>query len=223
MSEHYTIQTNQGIKHGPMTFSQLEEMAKHGRVKPMTMVLLASTGRWQAAASIPEIRAILKKLHPSQSILFKDKKPSLVQALGRRASKIASLAKFQNTDKKHESHSSPVKKDEKEKTDADEELYTVRSGDGVEYGPANFEEIKRLVKLGRIKATTMVMRKSSKRWHLAASVPEIRALVRKYNPSQDSVLDRIRSIDHSSGTDAKRSSTVRLRIKQPFWRKFFSR
>jgi hypothetical protein len=219
MSEHYTIQTNQGVKHGPMTHAELEDMARHGRVKPMTMVLVEGTGRWQVAASIPEVRSILKKLHPSQSILFKERGPSFVEKFGKKASKLAS--KFRKSDKKKE-HAAPLshsKEDDKKETG---ELYTVRAGDGVEYGPADYDEIKRFVKLGRIKATTMIFKKSSKRWHLAASILEIRSLLRRYNPGQNSVLDRIRAIDHAAH-DPRRSSTVRLKIKNAFWKKFFLR
>jgi hypothetical protein len=218
MSEHYTIQTNQGIKHGPMSLHQLEEMARHGRLKPMTMVLVSGTGRWQVAASIPEVRSILKKLHPSQSILFKEKGVSFVEKFGKNASKIASKIRSKMPEKKPEPLAAPLKSAKDESV----EYYTVRAGDGVEYGPADYDEVKRLVKLGRIKATTMILKKTTKRWHLAASIPEVRSLLRKYNPSQNSVLDRIRAIDNAAH-DPRRSSTVRLKIKKAFWKKFFSR
>jgi len=212
--QHYTIQTNQGIKNGPMTLAQLEDMARHGRVKPMTMVLVSNSNHWQTAANIPEVRAILKKIHPSQSSQLKDKKPGIAEKLAKRVSAVDKSRR--SGDKTSDSHGS-----DRENKETDNELYTVRAGDGIEYGPADFEEVKRLVKLGRVKATTMILRKTTKRWHLAASIPEIRALVRKYNPSQNTTLDRIRAFDQS-GTDPRRSSTVRLKIRQPFWKKFFS-
>lgn len=112
------------------------------------------------------------------------------------------------------------------------ELYTVKGSDGVEYGPCNLNEVKELVKQGRVKATTMVYTLSAKRWHLAASVPEIRAYLRKYNPSQDSALNKIKSLGSNVRDSAHamralgRVSTVRIKNstlmgKVPFWKKLF--
>lgn len=222
MSEQYTIQTNQGIKYGPMPLSELAELASQGRVKAMTMILVSGTGRWQVAASIPEVRAILKKVNPSQSAIFKEKPGGLVSKIGKNASKLASKLR-RPLQKREEEPPPPTAQPSKlAGLKSGEEMYTIRAGDGVEYGPANYEELKELVKLGRIKATTMILKSATKRWHLAASVPEVRSLLRRYNPSQDSILDRIRAIDHAAH-DPRRSSTVRLKIKKAFWKKFFLR
>ncbi len=107
------------------------------------------------------------------------------------------------------------------------ELYTVKASDGVEYGPCNIEQVQELAKQGRVKATTMIFAQSTQRWHLAASIAEIRALLRKFNPSQDSALNRIRSLNSTcrdsahAAMAAGRISTVR--VKRPFWKRIFSR
>lgn len=106
------------------------------------------------------------------------------------------------------------------------ELYTIRGSDGVEYGPCNIEQVQELVKQGRVKATTMVYTQSAKRWHLAASVNEVRALLRKHSPNASSALNRIRGI----GTGAPRDSAhvmmgriSTIRVKRPFWKRIFGR
>ena len=108
------------------------------------------------------------------------------------------------------------------------ELYTIRAADGVEYGPVNIDQVVELVKQGRVKATTMVFVQSANRWHLAASVSEIRELLRKYSPTQGSTLDRIRALGKVGPRDsihgvmaAGRISTIRIKKKQPFWKKLF--
>jgi hypothetical protein len=117
-------------------------------------------------------------------------------------------------------------------SDKANELYTIRASDGVEYGPCNLEEVKELVKQGRVKATTMVYTQTAGRWHLAASVPEVRAFLRKYNPSQDSALNKIRSLGSNVRDSAHalraagRMSTIRIKNsslfnKIPFWKKLF--
>jgi hypothetical protein len=113
------------------------------------------------------------------------------------------------------------------------DLYTIRGSDGVEYGPSNIAQVQELVKQGRVKATTMVFTQSGKRWHLAASIPEVRSLLRQYNPSQDSALNRIRSMGGNIRNSAHaimaagRVSTIRIKKKNifaklPFWRRFFN-
>jgi hypothetical protein len=100
----------------------------------------------------------------------------------------------------------------------------VRTGEGVEFGPCNIEEVRLLVKQGRIKATTMVFKQSTGRWHLGASVPEIRAFLRMYSPDQDSVLNKIRSLKNNTRDSAHvarelgRVSTIRAKPTD-FWGK----
>src|SRR5687767_5948344 len=107
------------------------------------------------------------------------------------------------------------------------ELYTVRASDGVEYGPSNIDQIQELVKQGRVKATTMIFTQSTNRWHLAASVQEVRALLRKYNPDQDGVLNRIRTMSGNTRDSAHANMAVgrvsSVRIKTPFWKRFFTK
>ena len=74
------------------------------------------------------------------------------------------------------------------------EHYLVRTSTGAEEGPFEIAQLEDLVKEGRIKATTMICIQSAQRWHLAASIPEVRVYLRKYSPGQSSVLDRIRAI-----------------------------
>jgi hypothetical protein len=114
------------------------------------------------------------------------------------------------------------------------ELYTIRASDGVEYGPCNLEQVKELVVQGRVKATTMVYTQTAGRWHLAASIAEVRAYLRKYNPSQDSALNKIRALGSNVRDSAHalravgRISTIRVKSsemiqKVPFWKKFFGK
>jgi len=109
------------------------------------------------------------------------------------------------------------------------ELYKIRGGDGIEYGPANIEQVLELVKQGRVKATTMVFVQSANRWHLAASVTEVRAMLRQFSPKPDSTLDRIRAQGTANPRDSAyanmavgRISTVRMK-RNPFWKKLFSK
>ncbi len=104
------------------------------------------------------------------------------------------------------------------------ELYTVRASDGVEYGPCNLDQLTELVKQGRIKATTMVFTLSTNRWHLAASLGDLRNLLRKYNPDQNSTLNRIRaagSVRDSAHMAVHRVSSIR--VKNPFWKRLFGK
>jgi hypothetical protein len=112
------------------------------------------------------------------------------------------------------------------------EIYTVRGGDGIEYGPINIAQVQELVKQVKIKATTMIYVQSAGRWHLAASIPEVRALLRQLNPTQNSALNRIRAMggsvhDSRHATMALgRVSTVRVKRgnildRLPFWKKLF--
>jgi hypothetical protein len=71
-------------------------------------------------------------------------------------------------------------------------LYTVRTRDGLEVGPLSLEQVAKLVQEGQFSSTAMVYRSDTKRWHLAASVPEIRVILRKYNPRRDSHISRLR-------------------------------
>jgi hypothetical protein len=109
-----------------------------------------------------------------------------------------------------------------------EGLYTIRASDGKEYGPCNIEQAKELVKQGRVKATTMIFVQATNRWQLAASVAEIRALLRQYNPTQDSALNKIRSMGSGNIRDSAHANMAvgrvsTIRVKNPFWKRFFSK
>jgi hypothetical protein len=119
-----------------------------------------------------------------------------------------------------------------ETSDKAKELYTIRASDGVEYGPCNIDQVRELVVQGRVKATTMVYRQSVGRWHLAASISEVRAFLRKYNPTQDSALNKIRALGANVRDSAHalravgRISTMRVKSselmkKVPFWKRWF--
>lgn len=113
------------------------------------------------------------------------------------------------------------------------EIYTVRGGDGVEYGPIHISQLQELVKQAKVKATTMIYTQSTGRWHLAASIVEVRALLRQYNPTQNSALNRIRAMGnvHSSrhaNMAVGRVSTVRIKKgnileRLPFFKRLFHR
>ena len=105
------------------------------------------------------------------------------------------------------------------------EMYNIRGADGVEYGPCDIEGIKELVKQKRIKATTMVYCHSTSSWHLAASVQEIRHLLRKYDPSQSSTLNRLRSFCKGDPRDSAHAISFgrvsSTQHKHPFWKRLF--
>jgi hypothetical protein len=115
------------------------------------------------------------------------------------------------------------------------EIYTVRGGDGVEYGPINISQLQELVKQSKVKATTMIHTQSAGRWHLAASIVEVRALLRQYNPTQNSALNKIRAMGGSVIRDSRqahmavgRVSTVRVKKgnvleRLPFFKRLFHR
>ena len=107
------------------------------------------------------------------------------------------------------------------------ERYNVRASDGVEYGPCSLDEVMELIKQGRVKATTMIFTQSTARWHLACSIAEVRPLLRKYNPSQNSALNRIRAANSNVRDSAHGSVAMRristIRVKHPFWKKLFNK
>ncbi|MDD2710785.1 MAG: hypothetical protein PHV34_22620 [Verrucomicrobiae bacterium] len=108
--------------------------------------------------------------------------------------------------------------------DASTEAYTIRGADGIEYGPCNLEQVKEIVRQKRIKATTMVYRHSTHTWHLAASINEIRGLMRKYDPSQSSTLNRLRQFCKGDPRDSAHNNFGNISSSSkhhPFWKKLF--
>jgi hypothetical protein len=205
----YTIRTRDGIEIGPMSLVQLEIMVQEQQVKPATLIYTEDSKKWHMAATLSEIRELLQKHAPKPVPITRESKSGSDSKKPRKLSA-----------------SSISKKAAPSTLRPGEEMYLIRTGGGVEYGPTNFDHIKKLAKEGQIKATTMIFTVSTKRWHLAASVPEVRALVRRYKPDQDEILDRLRSVnasvsrDHSTMFDPRRSG---IRIKRPFWKRFFSK
>lgn len=82
-------------------------------------------------------------------------------------------------------------------------LFTVRTRDGLEVGPLSLEQVAKLAQEGQFSSTAMVFRSDTKRWHLAASIPEIRVILRKYNPRRDSHISRLRQGVAESGRDTR--------------------
>ena len=100
-------------------------------------------------------------------------------------------------------------------------LYTVRTRDGLEIGPLSLEEVAKLAQEGQFSSTAMVFRSDSKRWHLAASIPEIRVILRKYNPRRDSHISRLRQGTLGNARDSrafgfkvKAASTIYGKVKK---------
>ena len=205
----YTVRLDEGRELGPLRLDQIEFLIKRQKVTITTFVYSEDTGRWHMAGTLPEIRKILRKFRKKIAKAQDEEKSSFLQ----RARKSLRFGKSSMAS------TPPVPESN--------DLYTIRASDGVEYGPSTLEQVKELVKQGRVKATTMIFTQSSKRWHLAASVPEIRALLRQYNPSQDSTLNRIRSVSANTRDSAHAMMAVgrvsSIRVKHPFWKKLFSR
>ncbi len=82
-------------------------------------------------------------------------------------------------------------------------LYTIRTRDGLEVGPLSLEEVAMLAQEGQFSSTAMVSRSDSKRWHLAASIPEIRVILRKHNPRHDSHISRLRQSAVGGGRNSR--------------------
>jgi uncharacterized protein DUF4339 len=89
-------------------------------------------------------------------------------------------------------------------------LYTIRTRDGLEVGPLSIEEVAKLAQEGQFSSTAMIYRSDTKRWHLAASIPEIRVILRKYNPRRDSHISRLRQ---TVGEDARDSRSFSFKVK----------
>jgi len=223
----YVIQTKDGLKYKPGNLEEIERLVKQGWIKPTTMVLSQSSSQWRLAASYNDIRDILQKHSPpSRSAMHPASKSGVRAVSPVRPQPTLEITSKATTSRKE---ACLVSREPHLSHNISMELYTIRASDGVEYGPCPLEQVKELVKQGRVKATTMVFTQSTQRWHLAASVGEVRVFLRQYNPSQDSTLNRIRSLSSSgSARDSahammavKRISTVRM--KHPFWKRFFSR
>lgn len=100
-------------------------------------------------------------------------------------------------------------------------LYTVRTRDGLEIGPLKLEEVGKLVQEGQFSSTAMIYRSDTKRWHLAASIPEVRVILRKFNPRRDSHISRLRQGAAENARDSrqfgfkvKAASTIYGKIKK---------
>jgi hypothetical protein len=207
----YTIRRVDGSQVGPIGIEQLRDLAKKGEIPPNNMIFVQGENRWYLATALPEIGDIIKQRRG------KIARAPLPKSLSdtRRKSGVTS---------KSESKNLPAAPKQKKGSLPQGETYTIRTGDGVEHEGLNFAEVKELVKGGKVKATTMIFTRSSKLWHLAASIREVRALLRRYNPDQNSILNRIRSMGiHSrdsanAGPDPDGSM---LRVKKPFWKKLF--
>jgi len=225
----YVVQTRHGLKYGPADLDEIEKLVRRGWIQSSTMVLLQGSSQWRLAASYADVRDIIRKYAPTHSGAGQIQPPSGSRA--RPASHIRPptvVEKIPRTTEP-EKEACVVSKEPHLSQNVSMELYTIRASDEVEYGPCPLEQVKELVKQGRVKATTMVFTQSTQRWHLAASVGEVRVFLRQYNPSQNSTLDRIRSLSTDIARDSahaamasKRISTA-IRIKHPFWKRLFSR
>ena len=102
------------------------------------------------------------------------------------------------------------------------ERYIIRSTDGTESSPVSFEELSVLVKDGKVRGTSMVYTEGSRKWRLAASIVEVRDLIREFAPGQDAVLDRIRTEGATSNTvQIKKRRQAGGKAKKSFWKRIF--
>ena len=103
------------------------------------------------------------------------------------------------------------------------EQYNIRFSDGTETGLISLEQVRQLVQDGKLKGTSMVFTSGSNKWRLAASILEVRDLIREFDATQDGVLDRIRTEGTASHTvvmKARRKDRLEGG-KKPFWKKIF--
>ena len=102
------------------------------------------------------------------------------------------------------------------------ERYNIRASDGTETGAILVEEVKTLIEQGKVKGTSMIYTEGSQKWRLAASIPEIRDLIREFDPTQDKVLDRIRTEGAESHTIIiKARREAHMKEKMSFWSRIF--
>ena len=87
-------------------------------------------------------------------------------------------------------------------------LYTVKTREGLEIGPMKLEEMIKIAQEGQFSSTSMIFKSDTKRWHLAASIPEIRGVLRKYNPRHDSHISKLRQ-----GTSGDAQSSRQFSLK----------
>jgi hypothetical protein len=225
----YTIRNPDGVQIGPMSLEQLEHLIKQARVKPATMIFTQGINRWHLAAAVPEIRTLLLKYQPGGLTSIQRINPDAghprESAMMRKSGSGVSSPQRSRTIRPSArvTSSGPLPS-----SSSGAELYTIRASDGVVYGPANVDQVKELVKQGKIKATTMIFMQSTGRWHLAASIQEVRAFLRKFNPTQDSILNRIRAMGAGNIRDSAHALTgtgrmSSIRVRHPFWKRLFSR
>ncbi len=101
------------------------------------------------------------------------------------------------------------------------EQFNIRFSDGKETGLISLEQVRQLVQDGKLKGTSMVFTTDSNKWRLAASISEVRDLIREFDATQDGVLDRIRTQGAESHTvviKARRKERLEGG-KKPFWKK----
>lgn len=207
----YLIRSADGNEIGPVGIDQLKTYVKDGRLKPSHMIFVQEQSRWYLATALPEVRELLRQQYPN---LNKNRAAEPKSLTDSRRSKKASEV------------STPKKVSPNRPGSSVHEFYTVRTGDGVEHQNLTLVEVKDLVQKGQVKATTMILTRTTNRWHLAASILEIRRLLRKYNPGQNSILDRIRNMKvHSRDRSnmATNPDFTMIKVKKPFWKKLFSR
>jgi len=85
-------------------------------------------------------------------------------------------------------------------------LYTVKTHDGLEIGPIPLEKVIALAQEGQFSSTSMIFKNDTRRWHLAASLPEIRVILRKHNPRHDSHISRLRRHANIEARDSRQFS-----------------
>jgi hypothetical protein len=210
----YLIRSADGNELGPVGLDQLKTYVKDGRLKPSHMIFVQEQSRWYLATALPEVRELLRQQYPN---LNKNRAAEPKSLTDSRRSKKPSASDV----------STPKKVNPKRAGSSVHEFYTVRTGDGIEHQNLTLDEVRELVLKGQVKATTMILTRTTNRWHLAASILEIRRLMRKYNPGQNSILDRIRNMrvhsrDRASNMGVDPDFTM-IKVKKPFWKKLFSK
>jgi hypothetical protein len=216
----YLIRSADGNEIGPVGLDQLKGYVKDGRLKPSHMIFVQEQSRWYLATALPEVRELLRQQYPNLNKNRAAEPKSLTDSRRNKKLSASDVKKPSASDV-----STPKKVNPRRPGSSVHEFYTVRTGDGVEHQNLTLLEVKDLVQKGHVKATTMVLTRTSNRWHLAASILEIRRLLRKYNPGQNSILDRIRNMrvhsrDRASNMGVDPDFTM-IKVKKPFWKKLF--
>jgi hypothetical protein len=226
MDDAYTIQNNQGVRYGPMPLLEILQYISERRITPLTMVLKTPEERWQMAATWSELKDALLQAFPEHAnlISYRGKFRSGVFASKPLVQPFVEALKPNPLASPSPTHPLPTapgtKSSGAEEPVPTRDTYRYRGADGVEVGPLGYQELRSSIQEQRLKGTTMVWTSATDKWHLAASLPEVRVLIRKFNPGQDGILDRIRAMRKST-VDKRRASTTHFKVKKPFWAKFF--